>query len=618
MKNRDLGHEWTDEELKRLERRIARIYREARDELSKTVKAYFESFRRRDEEMRALIGTIQNGKEWTQEDYKLWRLNQIGRGRRFEDLRDKLAQRYTEANATALAYVNDATPGIYALNRNYAAYTIERVSGDVGFTLWDESTVRRLIVEQPDLMPYYPQEKALRRGIDLEWGKKQITKSVTSGILQGNSVGKIATDLQTLVFKKDRAGAVRAARTAVTEAQNAGRMDSYAAASKMGIKVRKRWVATKDEHTRRSHQKLDGKTIDWDEPFLSELGEIRYPGDPQAKPANVYNCFVGDVKVASDSKLIRSYKHIYEGNLITVKTAGGVKFTCTPNHPILTPSGWVSAELLHDRDDILVTVSGKDNMLRVNPDIKHTFPSFDAVHKFLYKSGGKRTCSLSVNFHGDIPTSNVEIITQKRLLRNNRNPSIRKRINKFLLKLSDKPLVCKRALMEHFWSVCKSPFGLICSKGKALSFLGRRLSHSNVHRFRPSTDMNVVLPEYSIDNLPAETMLKRELLDRLPGKVFLDHVVSVEVSSSNCHVYNLQTESGYYFVNSIIPQDVEMCNGIFAIAKNCRCTLRTVEKPGIEAEPRKMRVRDPKTGRDVVVNEMTYEEWKRWVKARER
>lgn len=290
MKNRDLGHEWTDEELKRLERRIARIYREARDELSKTIKVYFESFRRRDEEMRALIGTIQNGKEWTEQDYKLWRLNQIGRGRRFEDLRDKLAQRYTEANATALAYVNDATPSIYSLNRNYAAYTIERVSGDVGFTLWDESTVRRLLVEQPDLMPYYPQEKALRRGIDLEWGKKQITKSVTSGILQGNSVGKIATDLQARMTKMNRASAVRAARTAVTGAQNAGRMDSYAAASKMGIKVRKRWVATKDGRTRHAHQKLDGQTVDWDESFTSELGKIRFPGDPRAKPALTYNC----------------------------------------------------------------------------------------------------------------------------------------------------------------------------------------------------------------------------------------------------------------------------------------------------------------------------------------
>lgn len=29
-----------------------------------------------------------------------------------------------------------------------------------------------------------------------------------------------------------------------------------------------------------------------------------------------------------------------------------------------------------------------------------------------------------------------------------------------------------------------------------------------------------------------------------------------------------------------------------------------------------MRVRDPKTGRNVVVEEMTYEQWERWVKSR--
>lgn len=613
----DIGHERTDELLDQLERRLASVYRTASKEMQDKITAYFELFAKRDAEMREMIGQTVNGKEWTEQDYKQWRLNQIGRGKRFETLRDQLAERMTKANEVAAAYINDATPGVYSLNRNYTAYTIEQVGGNVGFTLWDESTVKRLLKDEPDLMPYYPPKRAVKRGIDLKWGKKQITSQITQSILQGENLKAMADRLQKAIPNMNRDSAIRAARTAFTSAQNGGRMDSYKAAEDMGIKVRKRWVATKDGRTRHSHRRLDGQTVDWDEPFTSELGKIRYPGDPRAKPANVYNCFVGDVKVASDSKLIRSYKHTYEGDLITVKTSGGVKFTCTPNHPILTPSGWVSAKLLHDGDDILVTVSGKDNMLRVNPDIKHTFPSFDAVHKFLYKSGGKRTCSLSVNFHGDITTSNVEIITQKRLLRNNRNPSVRKRINKFLFKLSDKPLACKSALMEHFWSVCKSSFCLICSKGKALSFLGRRLSHSNVHGFRPSTDMNVVLPEYSIDNLPAETMLKCELLDRLPGKVFLDHVVNVEVSSSNCHVYNLQTGSGYYFVNSIIPQDVEMCNGIFAIAKNCRCTLRTVEKPGIEAEPRKMRVRDPKTGRNVLVNEMTYDQWERWVKERE-
>lgn len=276
--------------MERLERRIARVYREAWDDLEKTVIDYFTAFEKRDEEMKKLIGTIRNGKEWTEQDYLQWRLNQIGRGERMDDLAVKVAERYTKANETAIAYVNDATPSIYSLNRNYAAYTIEKLSGNVGFTLWDESTVRRLLRDDPDVMPYYPKERAVKRGIDLKYGQRQIKKSVTSGILQGKSVGKIATDLQARVSEMNRASAVRAARTAITSAENGGRMDSYKAASDMGIKVRKRWVATKDSRTRHAHQKLDGQTVDWNEAFSSELGKIRFPGDPRAKPANVYNC----------------------------------------------------------------------------------------------------------------------------------------------------------------------------------------------------------------------------------------------------------------------------------------------------------------------------------------
>lgn len=292
MATPDLGHKLTDEELEKLKHRIARLYKEAWDDLEKTVIDYFIQFEKRDEEMKKLIGTEINGKVWTERDYDLWRLNQIGRGERFDDLAVKVAERYTKANEVAIAYVNDDTPGIYSLNRNYAAYTIEKVSGNVGFTLWDEQTVKRLIVEQPDLMPYYPEKKALKRGIDLKYGKKQITKSVTSGLLQGKSVGKIATDLQARVSEMNRASAVRAARTAVTGAQNAGRMDSYEAAARMGVKVRKRWIATKDNRTRHSHQNLDGQTVDYDKPFVSDLGShMMFPGDPAgAKPGDLYNC----------------------------------------------------------------------------------------------------------------------------------------------------------------------------------------------------------------------------------------------------------------------------------------------------------------------------------------
>lgn len=284
--NNDYGHRQTDKQLAELEKRIARLYKQAASELQDTIDDYFAKFAKRDEEMKAML----DAGEITEEHYKQWRLNQMGRGERFEAMRDKLAQRYTDANAVAVAYTNDATPGIYSLNRNYSAYTIEQVAGNADFTLFDEQTVKRLIVEEPDLMPYYPKARALKRGIDLEYGKKQITNVVTSSILQGKSIKGIADDLQTRIPDMNRASAIRTARTAITGAQNAGRMDSYKAAQAKGIKLKREWLATLDKRTRHEHAMLDGQKADMDKPFKVDGYEIMYPGDMSAPAHLVYNC----------------------------------------------------------------------------------------------------------------------------------------------------------------------------------------------------------------------------------------------------------------------------------------------------------------------------------------
>ena len=352
MANSDLGHKLTDKELAKLERRIAKLYREAGEELQTTIDAYFEQFAKRDEEMKALIGTVQNGKEWTEADYKQWRLNQIGRGERYQAMRDKVAHRVTDANAVAVSYTNDATPGIYSLNRNYAAYTIEGVAGDVGFDLWDEQTVKRLMVEQPDLMPYYPPKRALKRGIDLAYGKKQITASVTSSILQGKSIKHMADGLQKRITTMSRDSAIRTARTAVTGAQNAGRMDSYAAAEKMGIKLKKEWLATLDARTRHSHAMLDGEQVAQDKKFSNGC---RFPGDPQGPPWEIYNCrctliaAVGGVDTSTAQRRAR--------NADTGKTE------VISNMPYAEWAGW-------KKDTKQVASAAKSDIIKAKPEIK--------------------------------------------------------------------------------------------------------------------------------------------------------------------------------------------------------------------------------------------------------
>lgn len=141
MATADLGHKIADQELAKLEQRISQAYGDAAAELSETIDAYFESFRQRDEEMKKLL---QRG-EITKAHYNQWRLNQIGRGERYKQLRDKIAERMTDATETATSYINDVTPGIYSLNRNWTAYEIEKVAGNADFTLWNEQAVKRLI-----------------------------------------------------------------------------------------------------------------------------------------------------------------------------------------------------------------------------------------------------------------------------------------------------------------------------------------------------------------------------------------------------------------------------------------------------------------------------------------
>ena len=88
----------------------------------------------------------------------------------------------------------------------------------------------------------------------------------------------------------NRDSAIRAARTAVTGAQNAGRLESYRAAEEMGIKLQKQWMATLDNRTRHDHAAADGQTVEEDKPFIVGGYELMFPGDPKGPGHEIYNC----------------------------------------------------------------------------------------------------------------------------------------------------------------------------------------------------------------------------------------------------------------------------------------------------------------------------------------
>ena len=290
----DYAYDRTERELADLENRIREVYSAAAAELKVKIDAYFERLVERDEHQRELM----EAGEITKEQYQLWRLAQIGRGERYIALQNEIAQRCNEANVTAMAYVNDTTPGIYSLNYNYSAYTIEKVHGNVGFTLFDEQTVRRLLMDNPELFP----APRVNIPVDLRWNLQKLQRELVSGIMQGESIGKIADRFQSMT-DMNRVSALRNARTAMTSAQNAGRQECYTRANDMGIEVRKRWRAVKDGRTRHSHGALDGQVVAFDDFFTSPLGsKMLYPGDGThgADASDIYNCRCGMQTVEKD------------------------------------------------------------------------------------------------------------------------------------------------------------------------------------------------------------------------------------------------------------------------------------------------------------------------------
>ena len=273
----DKAHRLTDEKLEEMEKRLSAIYSRAEKEIQKTADEYFARFAKQDEAKRKLL---EQGKI-TEDEYKKWRKGKVMYGKRFTEMKEQCAKQLLNVNQTALAYVNGELPEVYAINYNAIAGSVDGVGG-YSFALVDADTVRNLAVTDTSLLPY----KDIDPKKDIPWNMKKINAETLQGILQGESMDKIAKRLRN-VQEMNKTQAIRSARTLVTGAENKGRLDSHRRAEEDGIILEEKWVATKDGRTRHSHAMLNGETKKTNETFSNGL---EYPGDPSGRPEEVYNC----------------------------------------------------------------------------------------------------------------------------------------------------------------------------------------------------------------------------------------------------------------------------------------------------------------------------------------
>lgn len=276
----DIGHEETEIILRKTEREVRQVYLRAQSETQAKLDDYLSRFATKDAIKKQ---QLKEGKI-TQAKYRKWRKGQICIGKRWQEMVDTLSQDYVNADKLAMSIVKGHTPEAYAINHNYATFQIERDSWvNTSYTLYDRQTVERLIRDNPDLLPP-PGDVDIPK--DKRWNKTHIKNEITQGILQGEDLRRVSKRLQKVTDMDNRA-AMRNARTAMTGAQNAGRVDAYKRAKGMGIMLEQEWLATLDGRTRHSHRQMDGQHVEVGEVFSNKC---RFPGDPEGPPWEVYNC----------------------------------------------------------------------------------------------------------------------------------------------------------------------------------------------------------------------------------------------------------------------------------------------------------------------------------------
>ena len=282
----DPGRKETDKELAKIEKHLHEVYTQAYRELSQKTDDYFKSFKKQDAKKAELV----KAGKLSEKEYREWRKRRMFVGKHWTAMKEQAATDLYNVNKIAADYVNGRLPDIYAMNYNFSAKDIENgVSHRISFEMADARTVRDLSLAGDKLiLPY----KKLDPKKDIPWNMRKINDAMLQGVLQGESIPKIAKRFIE-VGVANEVSAIRAARTMMTTVENKARFESAKDAESAGVVMGKIWMSVSDARTRPWHAQAArayADPIPLDEPFIVNGEEMEEPGDTRASGMNVYNC----------------------------------------------------------------------------------------------------------------------------------------------------------------------------------------------------------------------------------------------------------------------------------------------------------------------------------------
>lgn len=318
------------------------------------------------------------------------------------------------------------------------------------------------------------------------------------------------------------------------------------------------------------------------------------------------NCVVGDTKISGPNALA-AYRRKYSGEIVTIRTALGHNLTVTPNHPILTPHGWVAANKLSKGDYVFSRVNSDGMPLGVRPNKYEREPSIKNEFNALGDTFGINSfLGSTTDFHNDgIKNQNIDIVfVDSKLMRSADSKALKHFSEASLFNASRFSNISfgSSSLTKVGMSLFSSSDSIMSGFAKSPSLFQRTSRHSSfgshspilrenstflkpisnrrlgntkllgdnsfiepfIPKINDTFDINTLLTsiglqaksfEFAGDNpIPASEMLSHSS-DRSPFIVEPDEIISVDTRMWSGHVYNLSTENAWYFANSIVTHN---------------------------------------------------------------
>jgi hypothetical protein len=244
--------------------------------------------------------------------------------------------------------------------------------------------------------------------------------------------------------------------------------------------------------------------------------------------------------VVSGPRVEASVARWYSGEILDIRFVSGRDVTVTPNHPVLTPQGWVAAGLLEEGGDVVCGLDLERVLSEgVHPDEYQVPAPIEDVARAVGGAGGVSTRAVPTapeDFHGDGVGSKVHVVRAHGLLRGSLDAELvaQPPLKASLERGDGEPLALsgERELAERLNGDLSAPDRSMRSLDVLPVLFGGAAGHHQAVRIGVAPEGNAPIFEPELYDVATRAVLMGEGVDRVSGEVTLDYLLHRELDTT--------------------------------------------------------------------------------------